>query len=55
MIECIILERSSGGVVVKLLACGARGSQFDSGLAAIISEIDYLLLPNRDMAEISLK
>ena len=42
--------RSSGGVVVKLLVCGAvRGSIPD--LAATISEIGYLLLPSRDMAE----
>ena len=47
--------RSSGGVVVKLLACGARGPGSISGLAATISEIGYLLLPRRDMAERSLK
>ena len=39
--------RSSGGVMVKLLVCGA--------LAATISEIGYLLLPSRDIAERSLK
>ena len=32
-----------------------RGTGFDSGLAATISEIGYVLLLNRDMAEISLK
>ena len=45
-----------GGVVVKLLACGAsqvRG--WIPGLAARISVIGYLLLPSRNMAEISLK
>ena len=46
---------SSGGVVVKLLACGAGGRGSISGLAATISEISYLLLPSRDMAERSLK
>ena len=49
---------SSGGVVVKLLACGARGLQVPGsipGLAATISEIGYLLLRSRDMAERSLK
>ena len=43
------MSRSSDGVVVKLLACGARG------LAATISEVGYLLLQSRDMAERSLK
>ena len=42
-------KRSTGGVVVKLLACGARGP------VATISEIGYILLPSRDMAERSLK
>ena len=41
---------SSGGRVVKLLACGARGPA--SPLE--FSEIGYLLLPSRDMAERSL-
>ena len=49
------LGGSSGGVVVKLLACRARGPGFDSYLAATISEISYLLLPSCDMAEILLK
>ena len=47
--------RSSGGVVVKLLACGAEDQGSIPGLAATISEIGYLLLPSRDMAEKSLK
>ena len=47
--------RSSGGIVVKLLACGARCPGFDSGLVATISEIGYLLLPCLEMAERSLK
>ena len=34
--------RNSGGVVVKLLACGARGPGSTPGLAATISEIVYL-------------
>ena len=47
--------RNSGGVVVKLLACLARGLGFDSrSLRHTISEIGFLLLPSRDMAEISL-
>ena len=46
---------SIGGVVVKLLACGARGPGLVSGLAATISEIGYLLLPSCDIAERSLK
>ena len=37
--------------MAKLLACGARGPGFDSGLAATISEIGYPLLPSGDMAE----
>ena len=45
---------SSGGVVVKLLACGARGPGSIPGLAATISEIGDLL-SIRDMAEILLK
>ena len=47
--------RSSDGVVVKLLACGAEGRGSIPRLAATISEIGYLLLPSRDMAERSLK
>ena len=46
---------SSGFVVVKPLACRLRGSEFDSDLAATISEIGYLLLASQDMSEISLK
>ena len=48
---------SSGGVVVKLLACGARGRGSIPCLAATISKIaiGYLLLQNRDVAEISPK
>ena len=46
---------SSGGVVVKLLAYGARVPGFDSPSRRTISEIGYLLLPSRDMAERSLK
>ena len=49
------ITRSSGGVMAKLLACGARGPGFDSGFATTISENGYLLLPSRDMAERSLK
>ena len=41
----------------RLLACGAKKEIRGSipGLAATISEIGYLLLPSRDMAEISQK
>ena len=46
-------NRSSGGVVVKLLAYGARGPGFNS--SALISEIGYLLLRSRNIAERSLK
>ena len=46
---------SGDGRVVKLLACGARCRGSIIGLAASISEIDYILLPDRDMAEILLK
>ena len=46
---------SSGGVVVKLLACRASGRGSISGLATTVSEIGYLLLPSCDMAEILLK
>ena len=41
--------------MVKLLACGARGLGSIPGLAATISEIGYLLLSSRYMAEVSLK
>ena len=37
--------------MVKFLVCRASGP----GLAATISEFGHLLLPSRDMAEISLK
>ena len=40
--------------MVTLLVCGARGPGSIPGLAATISEIGYLLLPSRDMVEISL-
>ena len=41
--------RSSGDVVVKLLACGARGPWFDSrSRRYTISEIGHLLLRSRD-------
>ena len=46
----LIGDGNSGGVVVKLQE--VRGSI--PGLAATISEIGYLLLPSRDMAETSL-
>ena len=46
---------SGGGRVVKLLACGATGRGSIPRLATWISEIGYLLLPSRDMAEIPLK
>ena len=45
----------SGGVVVKFLACGASGRRSIPGFAAKISEIGYLLLLSRYIAEISLK
>ena len=48
-------KRSRGGVVVKLLACRAKGPGFDSLLSNTFSEIGYLLLPSCDMAEILLK
>ena len=41
--------------MVKLVACGGRGQGSIPGLAATISEIDYLLLPGGVMAEILLK
>ena len=44
-------KRSSGAEVVKLFAWGARGP----GFATTISEIGYLLLQSRNMAEISIK
>ena len=47
--------RSSGGVVVELLAFGARGPGSIPGLAATTSDIGHLLLPSRDMTERSLK
>ena len=47
--------RSSGGVVVKLLACDAEDRSSIPGPAATISEIGYILLPNRDMTERSRK
>ena len=51
----IRVQGSSGGVVVKLLASGANGRGSSPGLATAMSEIGYLLLPSRDMDEISLK
>ena len=51
MSQWFIAARSSSGVVVKLLACGARGPGFDS----TISEIGHLLLLSRDMAELLFK
>ena len=44
-----------GAAVIKLLVCGVSGWGSIPSLAATISEIGYLLLPSRDMAEISLK
>ena len=49
------MKESSGGVVVKILACGAVGPGFDSRPRRYDSEIGYLLLPCRDRAERSLK
>ena len=47
---------SGGGRVVKLLACRARGQEFNSPASPLeFSEIGYLLLQSRDMAEILLK
>ena len=47
---------SSGGRVVKLLACGARGPGFRFLASPLkFPEIGYLLLPSHDMAEIPLK
>ena len=48
-----VIQLSSSGVVVKLLACRARSTI--PGLSATISEISYVLLPRRSMAEISLQ
>ena len=53
--SCEEREVDSGGVVVKLLTCGARGSAFDSRSRRYDFRFGYLLLPSRDMAEISLK
>ena len=50
--HCLLIYGSSGGVVVKLLACGARGPGSIPGLAPTTSEIGCLLLPCRDTAEI---
>ena len=51
----LLCWKEQGGVVVKLLACGERGQWFNSrSRRCTISEIGYLLLPSRDMAEISL-
>ena len=41
--------------MVNLLACRVRGLGSSPGLTTAISEIEYLLLPNRDMTEILLK
>ena len=51
----VFLNRSSGVVVVKCLACRARVLGFDSRSRRYNSEVGYLLLPSCDMAEISLK
>ena len=51
----ILKNGRSGGVVVKLLACGERDKGSIPGLVATISEIGYLLLPRRNVAERSLK
>ena len=50
-----IRSHSSGGRVVKLLACGARGSGVRFPASPLEYQIGYLLLPSRDMAEIPLK
>ena len=50
-----MLYLSSGGVVVKLWLDEQEFQGSIPGLTAMISEICYLLLPIRDMAEISLK
>ena len=54
--DFIIKSRSSGGRVVKLLASGARGPAGVRFPASPLefSEIGYLLLPSRDMAERSI-
>ena len=51
---CVYL-RNSGGVVVKLVACGARGPGFDFRPRRYNFRDWYLLLPSRNMAERSLK
>ena len=45
------IDGSSGGVVVKLLACRASGPGLALSLTATISEIGHLLLPNHDLTE----
>ena len=47
--------KSSGGVVVMLLACGGIGPGSIRSLAATISEMGYLLLRRIDIAEMLLK
>ena len=47
--------RSSGGVVVQLLACGASGQGLILSLTTMITEIGNLLLPSCDITKISLK
>ena len=46
---------SGGGVVVKLFAFATSGRGPIPGLAATISEIGYLLLRSRHIADMSLK
>ena len=54
MIDEIELQNWGGsGRVVKLLTCGARGS--NPSLDTSNSEIWYRLLPSRDMTDIFLK
>ena len=52
-----VCRGSSGGRVVKLLACGARGPAWVRFQASPLefSEIGYLLLPSRNVAETLLK
>ena len=38
-----------GGIVLKFLACGARGPGFEPRSCYLDSEMCYLLLPSRDM------